>query len=50
MHSRFRFAIPAPTKDHNQGRSLRFLTFLSVPAVPYHPGESGRSSSLLHGR
>src|SRR5512147_355906 len=34
-----------------RSRSPRFLTDLSTPAVPYHPGEPDRCHcSLLHGR
>jgi hypothetical protein len=45
MYFRQCFAISAPAVIGNQVRSLRFLTFLSVPAVPYHPGESNRYHS-----
>ena len=36
--------------QHRRSRSPRFLTDLSTPAVPYHPGEPGRClCSLLGG-
>src|ERR1700677_4558285 len=52
-----RLLIPAISRGrlsralHRLDRSPRFLTDLSTPAVPYHPGEPGRCHrSFLHDR